>query len=57
MKKIKLGDISTRRDWGHSKDYVKGIWLILQYKKPEDFVLSTGKNFSIEDFIKKFLKF
>ena len=55
-KKIKLGDISTRRDWGHSKDYVKGIWLILQYKKPEDFVLSTGKNFSIEDFIKKVFK-
>ena len=51
--KIYLGDISTRRDWGHSKDYVNGIWLILQYKKAEDFVLSTGKNYSIEDFIKK----
>ncbi len=55
-KKIHLGDISTRRDWGHSKDYVRGIWMILQYKKPEDFVLSTGKNYSIEDFIKKVFK-
>jgi len=52
-KKINLGDVSTRRDWGHSKDYVRGIWMILQYKKPEDFVLSTGKNHSIEDFLKK----
>ena len=55
-KKINLGDISTRRDWGHSKDYVRGIWMILQYKKPDDFVLSTGKNYSIEDFIKKVFK-
>ena len=55
-KKIYLGDISTRRDWGHSKDYVRGIWLILQHKRPEDFVLSTGKNYSIEDFVKKTFK-
>ena len=55
-KKIHLGDISTKRDWGHSKDYAFGIWKILQYKKPEDFVLSTGKNFSVEEFIKKVFK-
>ena len=55
-KKIYLGDISTKRDWGHSKDYVRGIWMILQYKKAEDFVLSTGKNYSIEDFVKKVFK-
>ena len=55
-KKIHLGDISTKRDWGHSKDYAIGIWKILQYKKPEDFVLSTGKNFSVEEFIKKVFK-
>jgi GDPmannose 4,6-dehydratase len=55
-KKIFLGDISTRRDWGHSRDYVRGIWLILQHKEAEDFVLSTGKNYSIEDFIKKIFK-
>ena len=55
-KKIFLGDISTRRDWGHSKDYVRGIWMILQHKKPDDFVLSTGKNYSIEDFIIRVFK-
>ena len=55
-KKIHLGDISTKRDWGHSKDYVRGIWMILQHKKAEDFVLSTGKNYSIKDFVKKVFK-
>ncbi len=55
-KKIYLGDITTRRDWGHAKDYVHGIWLILQHKKPDDFVLSTGKNYSIQDFVKKVFK-
>ena len=55
-KKIHLGDISTKRDWGHSKDYVRGIWMILQHKKAEDFVLSTGKNYSIEDFVNKVFK-
>ena len=52
-KKIYLGDITTKRDWGHAKDYVRGIWMILQYRKPEDFVLSTGRNYSIKDFIIK----
>ncbi len=55
-KKIYLGDISTRRDWGHSKDYVRGIWMILQHKIPDDFVLSTGKNYSIRDFLEKVFK-
>jgi GDPmannose 4,6-dehydratase len=55
-KKINLGDISTRRDWGHSKDYVRAIWLILQHKEADDFVISTGKNYSIKDFIIKVFK-
>ena len=55
-KKIYLGDISTRRDWGHSKDYVRGIWLILQHKTADDFILSTGKNYSIKDFLEKVFK-
>ena len=55
-KKIQLGDISTKRDWGHSKDYAIGIWKILQYRKAEDFVLSTGRNVSVEEFIKKVFK-
>jgi len=55
-KKINLGDISTRRDWGHSKDYVRAIWLILQHKEADDFVISTGKNYSIKDFLIKVFK-
>jgi GDPmannose 4,6-dehydratase len=55
-KKIYLGDISTRRDWGHSKDYVRGMWMILLHKVPDDFVLSTGKNYSIRDFLEKVFK-
>ena len=55
-KKIYLGDITTKRDWGHAKDYVRGIWLILQYTKPEDFLLATGKNYSIKYFLIKIFK-
>ena len=55
-KKIFLGDISTKRDWGHSKDYALGIWKILQHKKADDYVLSTGKNYSVKDFIVKVFK-
>lgn len=55
-KKIYLGDITIRRDWGHSKDYVVAIWKILQHKIPDDFVISTGKNYSIKDFIEEVFK-
>ena len=50
QKKIKLGNLKSKRDWGHAKDYVKAMWLMLQKKKPEDFVISTGKQNSVEDF-------
>ena len=56
MKKINLGDISTRRDWGHSKDYARGIWMILQHKEPGDFVLSL-KIIQLRILLKKYLKF
>ena len=49
--KLELGNLDSYRDWGHSKDYVRGIWMILQYKKPEDFVVATGKQFKIRDFV------
>ena len=48
--KIYLGNLDAQRDWGHAKDYVEGMWLILQAEKPEDFVLATGKTTSIRDF-------
>lgn len=45
-----LGNIDSKRDWGHAKDYVEGMWLILQQEKPEDFVLATGVTTTIRQF-------
>ena len=53
QKKLKLGNIKAKRDWGHAKDYVEAMWLMLQQKNPEDFVIGTGKEHSVEDFAKK----
>ena len=53
LKKLKLGNLKAKRDWGHAKDYVEAMWLMLQQKKPEDFVIGTGKQHSVEDFAKK----
>jgi GDPmannose 4,6-dehydratase len=55
--KLKLGNLNAKRDWGHAKDYVETMWLILQHKTPDDWVISTGLNFSVRDFtIKAFEK-
>ena len=51
QKKLILGNISAKRDWGHARDYVKAQWLILQQKKPDDYVIATGKQFSVKYFI------
>ena len=48
-----LGNLSAKRDWGHAMDYVEAMWLILQQKKPEDFVIATGITTTIRDFITK----
>ena len=53
QKKLYLGNLNSIRDWGHAKDYVEGMWKILQYKKPDDFILSTGKSFSVRDFVEE----
>ena len=50
---LELGNLSARRDWGFAGDYVEAIWQILQQEKPDDFVISTGENYSIEDFVKE----
>lgn len=47
-----LGNLNSKRDWGHAKDYVEGMWRILQQQKPEDYVLATGITTSIRDFVK-----
>jgi GDPmannose 4,6-dehydratase len=46
-----LGNMDAKRDWGHAKDYVEGMWLMLQAKKPDDFVLATGKTYTVRHFI------
>lgn len=49
QKYIELGNIKSKRDWGHAKDYVRAFWLMLQQKEPDDYVIATGKQHSIED--------
>ena len=51
QKTLYLGNLNSKRDWGHAKDYVEVQWLMLQQKKPEDFVIATGKQYSVRDFI------
>ena len=53
QKKLKLGNIKSKRDWGHARDYVEAMWLMLQQDSPEDYVIGTGKAHSVEDFAKK----
>ena len=52
QKNLYLGNINSKRDWGHAKDYVKAMWLMLQRKVPCDYVIGTGKTFSVKEFIK-----
>ena len=51
QKKLILGNIYAKRDWGHAKDYVEAQWLILQQKKADDYVIASGKQFSVKHFI------
>ena len=51
QKTLYLGNLYSKRDWGHAKDFVKAMWLILQQKKPSDFVISTGKQTTVKNFV------
>ena len=51
-KKLYLGNLSSKRDWGHAKDYVRMMWMILQYEKPEDWVIATGRTTEIREFVR-----
>jgi GDPmannose 4,6-dehydratase len=51
--KLIMGNIDSLRDWGHARDYIEGMWLILQQDKPDDFVLATGAMHSVREFIEK----
>ena len=50
-KNLYLGNLNALRDWGHTKDFVEAQWLMLQQEKPEDFVVATGEQHSVRDFI------
>ena len=52
INKFSIGNIKSQRDWGHAKDYVFAMWKMLQLKRPEDFVIGTGKLHSVQDFLK-----
>jgi len=54
---IELGNIDSKRDWGHAKDYVYGMWLMLQQEQPDDYVLASGKTQTIRVFIEKAFAF
>ena len=49
--KLYLGNLDARRDWGHARDYVEGMWRILQHDRPDDFVLATGEAHSVREFV------
>ncbi len=51
QEKMYLGNLNSKRDWGYAKDYVEGMWRILQYKQPDDFVLATGETHSVREFV------
>jgi GDPmannose 4,6-dehydratase len=51
QKKLYLGNLNAKRDWGHARDFVEAQWLMLQQKVPEDFVIATGKQYTVRDFV------
>ena len=57
LSNLSLGNIYSKRDWGYSEDYVEAMWKMLQQKKAEDFVISSGKTFTVKDFINKAAKY
>jgi GDPmannose 4,6-dehydratase len=54
--KIYLGNLEARRDWGHAKDYVRMMWMILQAEKPEDWIIATGTTTSVREFVRMAFK-
>jgi GDPmannose 4,6-dehydratase len=56
QKNLYLGNLDAKRDWGHAKDFVEAQWLMLQQQRPEDFVIATGKQHSVKDFINETAK-
>ena len=51
QKKIYMGNLDSKRDWGYAKDYVRAMWLMLQQEQPDDYVVATGETYSVKDFL------
>ena len=51
-----LGNLDAKRDWGHARDYIEGMWLMLQQETPEDYVLATGETHTVRSFVEKAFK-
>lgn len=49
QQRVQLGNLDSKRDWGHARDYVRGMWMMLQQEKPQDFVIATSKQYSVRD--------
>ena len=56
QKILYLGNLSAKRDWGHARDYVEAMWLMLKQRKPQDYVIATGKQYTVKTFINKVAK-
>lgn len=54
---LELGNLDSKRDWGHARDYVEAMWMMLQLDKPEDFVIATGETHSVREFVEESFKF
>ena len=50
---LELGNLDSKRDWGHAKEYVKAQWMMLQQEQPDDYVIATGKSYTIREFVKR----
>jgi GDPmannose 4,6-dehydratase len=53
QERLYLGNLDAKRDWGHARDYVEGMWLMLQQDKPDDYVLATGETHSVREFVER----
>jgi GDPmannose 4,6-dehydratase len=51
QKKLFIGNLDSKRDWGHAKDYVEGMWMMLQHERPDDYIFATGKTRTVREFI------
>src|SRR5262249_54463155 len=53
QQRLYLGNLNARRDWGHARDFVEGMWLMLQQPRPDDYVLATGESHSVREFVER----